>query len=137
MLAALAALSQSCGWLVVAIAFRAEIDCRRLRLDGSIVATSYIAVVAAEVLRLASTVGRFPEADGKLASVASALRRILIAAGRPGHRLRPRRFATCAAVRVTTAVALAFVAVDARSVARLRAALRLTAASAIGARSAT
>jgi hypothetical protein len=52
-----ASLVGACGWVVIALAFGPQIDWKRLRLGGTILATVLCADSAAAILRLAS---RFP-----------------------------------------------------------------------------
>ena len=68
------------GWLVVAVAFGAEIDWRRLRAGGTIVASTYIAVAAASLLRYISYDRHLHELHGRLGYVAGVVGTILGAA---------------------------------------------------------
>jgi hypothetical protein len=68
------------GWLIVAAAFGAEIDWRRLRIGGTILASAYIAMGVASVLRSISELGDVHESHARLGYIASAVAVVLAAA---------------------------------------------------------
>ena len=86
------------GWLVVAVAFGAEIDWRRLRAGGTIVASTYIAVAAASLLRYISYDRHLHEIHGRLGYVAGVVATILGAV-----RFKPERTPMAVGLYITAA----------------------------------